>query len=61
MKFNILNNLFRFKSILLYCLLLGLAFSFDLNAQEVAEESAMPAVSSEVAYIFNTFLFLVFL
>ena len=59
MKFNVLNNLFRFKSILLYCLLLGLAFSFDLNAQEVAEESAMPAVSSEVAYIFNTFLFLV--
>ena len=50
-KFN-LNKILNFSFFALFLLL-----SVNVNAQDAAE--AAPAVSSEVAYILNTFLFLV--
>ena len=50
------SSLLNGKFIKLLAFSLALIFSFDLGAQDAAE---VPAVSGEVAYILNTFLFLV--
>ena len=50
------SSLLNGKFIKLLAFSIALIFSFDLGAQDAAE---VPAVSGEVAYILNTFLFLV--
>ena len=57
MTLNYLKNILCYKNLGYLAILFVATFSTDLFAQEAAE--AAPAVSSEVAYIFNTFLFLV--
>ena len=60
MNLNFFQNFFRLKY-LGYMLLIGIAaYSPEILAQEETAEAA-PAVSSEVAYILNTFLFLHFI
>ena len=50
------SSLFNGKIIKFITFSLALIFSFDVGAQDAAE---IPAVTGEVAYILNTFLFLV--
>ena len=59
MTLNFIKSVFSVKNLGYFAVLMITAISYDVFAggQEAAE--AAPAVSSEVAYILNTFLFLV--
>ena len=59
MTLNFLKNVFRLKNLSYLALFFVLAISTDLLAGGLEAAEAAPAVSAEVAYILNTFLFLV--
>ncbi len=59
MTLDFLKNVFKLKYLGYLAILPIAAISPDLLAQDVEAAEAAPAVSSEVAYILNTFLFLV--